>query len=117
MLRTEGGGSFEFRVSSFERGGGGHGLGGGEAGGEVEGEGGLSGAGVSGEEGGFAAGDAVLPEPFEGFGGEGGEAADGEDVRVEWVLSEHERSPLFGLVIEDHSLFNGWNLPPMCTLT
>jgi hypothetical protein len=73
----------------------GHGLGGGEAGGEVEGEGGFAGAGVSDEEGDFAAGDAVLPEPFEGFGGEGGEAADGEDVRVEWVLGEHEKSPFF----------------------
>ena len=60
------------------------------------GEGGFSGARVSDEEGDFAARDASsCQEPFEGFGGEGGEAADGEEVRVEWVLSEHERSPFW----------------------
>jgi hypothetical protein len=92
----------------------GHGAGGGEAGGEVEGEGGFSGAGVSDEEGDFAAGDAVVPEPFEGFGGEGGEAAEGEGVGVGRVLSEHVGAPLFGLFIGHCSLFIGWTAP-VCT--
>ena len=70
-----GGGSFEFRVSSFKRGEG-HGVVAGEEGGEVEEEGGFAGGGVSGEEGDFSAGDAGLPEPVEGFGLDGGELAD-----------------------------------------
>ncbi len=69
---------------------------GGEAGGEVEEEGGFSGAGVSGEEGDFSAGDAILPEPVEGFGGDGGEAEDGEGGGVVLGVGEHVRSP--GLV-------------------
>ena len=51
----------------------GEGACGGELCGEVEGEGGFAGGGVSGEEGEFSAGDAGLPEPVEGFGGDLGE--------------------------------------------
>jgi hypothetical protein len=39
----------------------------GEAGGEVEGEEGFADAGVADDEGDFAAGDAVGPEPLDGF--------------------------------------------------
>jgi hypothetical protein len=45
----------------------------GELCGEVEGEGGFSGGGITGEEGEFSEGDAVFPEPAEGLGGDVGE--------------------------------------------
>jgi hypothetical protein len=46
---------------------------GGESCGEVEGEGGFTGAGVAGEEGEFSLGEVVLPEPLEGLGWDVGE--------------------------------------------
>jgi len=67
----------------------------GEAGGdscrEIEGEEGFADAGITGEEGDFAFGDAVGPEPGEGCGseaaeGDGGAAREGEGAwLVEWV--------------------------------